>query len=314
MPPDVFRGAEEFAMTTNWLEPRAGRASGAADLRRLIAAKATVAAPGAYDGMSALLARRAGFEALYLSGAALSASMAFPDLGLITLEDVSRRSREIVRAAGLPLIVDCDTGFGEALNVMHTVRCLEEAGAACIQIEDQQFPKKCGHLNDKRLIPVEDMCRKVAAARSAASDIIICARTDAAASSLDDAIARANRYGEAGAELLFVEALTSIEHIKRVRAEVAAPLLANMTEFGRTPQLSLQQWGDYGYEVVTSPVSEFRIAARAIERFYSNLHEKGQVQDTLPDMMTRAQLYDTIGYYDYEALDASIARTVLEDK
>jgi methylisocitrate lyase len=301
-------------MTTTWLDGRSGRTGGGAALRRLLARKTALAAPGAHDGISALLARRAGFQALYLSGAALSASMALPDLGLLTLEDVTRRAREVVRASGLPLIVDCDTGFGEALNVMHTVRCLEEAGAACMQIEDQQFPKKCGHLNDKRLIPAEDMCRKVAAARSAAFDLVICARTDAAASSLDDAIARANRYAEAGAELIFVEALTSIEHIKRVRAEVAAPLLANMTEFGRTPQLSLQQWGDYGYEVVIYPVSEFRIAARAIERFYSNLHEKGQVQDTLPDMMTRAQLYDTIGYYDYEALDASIARTVLEDK
>jgi methylisocitrate lyase len=301
-------------MTTTWLDGRSGRTGGGAALRRLLARKTALAAPGAHDGISALLARRAGFEALYLSGAALSASMALPDLGLLTLEDVTRRAREVVRASGLPLIVDCDTGFGEALNVMHTVRCLEEAGAACMQIEDQQFPKKCGHLNDKRLIPAEDMCRKVAAARSAAFDLVICARTDAAASSLDDAIARANRYAEAGAELIFVEALTSIEHIKRVRAEVAAPLLANMTEFGRTPQLSLQQWGDYGYEVVIYPVSEFRIAARAIERFYSNLHEKGQAQDSLPDMMTRAELYDAIGYYDYEALDASIVRTVLEDK
>jgi methylisocitrate lyase len=264
--------------------------------------------------MSAVLARRAGFEALYLSGAALSASMALPDLGLLTLEDVTRRAREVVRASGLPLIVDCDTGFGEALNVMHTVRCLEEAGAACIQIEDQQFPKKCGHLNDKRLIPTEDMCRKVAAARSAASDLMICARTDAAASSLDDAIARANRYAEAGAELLFVEALTSVEHIRRVRAEVKGPLLANMTEFGRTPQLSLQQWGDFGYEVVIFPVSEFRVAARATERFYADLRKNGHAQKALPDMMTRAELYDAIGYYDYEALDASIARTVLEEK
>jgi len=298
----------------DWLDGRSGRTGGGAALRRLIARKAALAAPGAHDGMSALLARRAGFEALYLSGAALSASMALPDLGLITLEDVTRRAREIVRASGLPLIVDCDTGFGEALNVMHTVRCLEEAGAACVQIEDQQFPKKCGHLNDKRLIPADDMCRKVAAARSAATELVICARTDAAASSLDDAIARANRYAEAGAELIFVEALSSIEHIRRVRAEVAAPLLANMTEFGRTPQLSLAQWDDFGYEVVIFPVSGFRIAARAVERFYANLHQNGHVQDTLPSMMTRAELYETIGYYDYEALDASIARTVIEDK
>ena len=301
-------------MTTTWLDGRSPRPSPAAALGRLIAGRTTVAAPGAHDGLSALLARRAGFEALYLSGAALSASMALPDLGLLTLEDVTRRAREVVRASGLPLIVDCDTGFGEALNVMHTARCLEEAGAACIQIEDQQFPKKCGHLNDKRLIAVEDMCRKVAAARSAASELMICARTDAAASSLDDAIARANRYAEAGAELLFVEALTSIDHIRQVRAELKGPLLANMTEFGRTPQLSVAQWQDFGYEVVIFPVSEFRIAARATERFYADLHKSGHVQNTLPAMMTRAELYDTIGYYDYEALDASIARTVLESK
>ena len=301
-------------MKTQWLDGRTGRTGGGAALRRLIARTTPLAAPGAHDGMSALLARRAGFEALYLSGAALSASMALPDLGLLTLEDVTRRAREVVRASGLPLIVDCDTGFGEVLNVMHTVRALEEAGAACMQIEDQQFPKKCGHLNDKRLIPPEDMCRKVAAARSAASDLVICARTDAAASSLDDAIARANRYAEAGADLLFVEALTSVEHIRRVRAEVKGPLLANMTEFGRTPQLSLQQWHDFGYEVVIFPVSEFRVAARATERFYADLHQNGHVQNTLPEMMTRAELYDAIGYYDYEALDASIARTVLDDK
>jgi methylisocitrate lyase len=301
-------------MKTQWLDGRTGRTGGGAALRRLIARKTALAAPGAHDGMSALLARRAGFEALYLSGAALSASMALPDLGLLTLEEVTRRAREVVRASGLPLIVDCDTGFGEALNVMHTARCLEEVGAACMQIEDQQFPKKCGHLNDKRLIPVADMCRKVAAARSAATELVICARTDAAASSLDDAIERANRYAAAGAELLFVEALTSVEHIRRVRAEIKGPLLANMTEFGRTPQLSLQQWGDFGYEVVIFPVSELRIAARATERFYADLHQSGHAQNRLPDMMTRAELYDAIGYYDYEALDVSIARTVLEDK
>src|SRR4030081_1179135 len=237
-------------MTTEWLDGRSGRSGGPghpAALRRLIERKGAVAAPGAHDGLSALLARRAGFEALYLSGAALSASMALPDLGLLTLEDVTRRAREVVRASGLPLIVDCDTGFGEALNVMHTVRCLEEAGAACIQIEDQQFPKKCGHLNDKRLIPVDDMCRKVAAALSAASDLLICARTDAAGSSLDDAITRARRYADAGADLIFVEALTSADPIRRVRREGSAPPLANMTEFGRTPQLSLQEGHEFGY-------------------------------------------------------------------
>jgi methylisocitrate lyase len=143
---------------------------------------------------------------------------------------------------------------------------------------------------------------------------MICARTDAAASSLDDAIARAKRYAEAGAELLFVEALTSLDHIKRVRDEVKGPLLANMTEFGRTPQLSLQEWQEHGYEVVIFPVSEFRIAARATELFFADLRKHGHVHSTLSEMMTRSELYETIGYYDYEALDASIVRTVLEDK
>jgi methylisocitrate lyase len=282
-------------------------------LRKLIVRKTAVSVPGAHDGMSALLARQAGFEALYLSGAALSASMALPDLGLLTLDDVSRKAREIVRASHLPLIVDCDTGFGEALNVMHAVRTLEELGVACIQIEDQQFPKKCGHLNDKKLIPIDEMCRKVAAAKKASSDLLICARTDAVGGSLDDAIMRARRYRETGADIIFVEALTTRDDIKRVREEVSAPLLANMTEFGRTPQLSLKEWDATGFELVIFPVSSFRIAAGAMQRFYASLHRNGDAKEMLPDMMTRAALYDTIGYYDYEALDDSIARTVLPD-
>lgn len=297
---------------TTWLDRGAGGTSRAGRLRRLIQSKTTVAVPGAHDGIAARLAQRAGFEALYLSGAALSASMALPDLGLITLEDVSARAREIVRAADLPLVVDCDTGFGEALNVMHTVRRLEEVGAACMQIEDQQFPKKCGHLNDKRLIPVDDMCRKVAAAKAAATDLVICARTDAAAGSLADAIARGKRYAEAGADVVFVEALASHDDIKRVRDQIRAPLLANMTEFGRTPALSLAEWRAAGYELVIFPVSAFRVAARAMETFYGDLKQKGHAQDMLPAMMTRAALYDIIGYYDYEALDTSIAKTVLD--
>jgi methylisocitrate lyase len=301
-------------MSRTWLEASGERrASHAGRLRELIARKNSIAVPGAYDGMSALLARRAGFEALYLSGAALSASMALPDLGLVTLDDVSRRAREIVRASGLPLIVDCDTGFGEALNVMHTVHALEEVGAACMQIEDQQLPKKCGHLNDKRLVAAEEMCRKVAAARKAATDLVICARTDAAATSLDEAIARANQYAAAGADLIFVEALASRDDIRRVRDEVKAPLLANMTEFGRTPQIALTEWQALGYELVIFPVSAFRIASRAMRDFYAALRKDGQAGDLLEEMMTRAELYEILGYYDYEALDTSIARTVLDD-
>ena len=215
-------------------------------MRKLIARKSACAAPGAYDGMSALLAKQAGFEALYLSGAAFSASMALPDLGLFTLDEVARKAREIVRASDLPLIVDCDTGFGEALNVMHTVRVMEEVGAACVQIEDQQLPKKCGHLNDKKLVPVDEMCRKVAAAKKASngySDLRAhrCRRV---------LLRRRNRaraaLSQAGADIIFMEALTSRQDIVRTRMEIKAPLLANMTEFGRTPELIPERMGRGG--------------------------------------------------------------------
>ena len=298
-------------MTTTWLDGSANRNRDHGDRLRALMRQKGVASVGAHDGMSAVLAKQAGFEALYLSGAALSASMALPDLGLLTLEDVARRAREIVRASGLPLIVDCDTGFGEALNVMRCVREMEEAGVACIQIEDQQLPKKCGHLNDKRLVSQDDMCRKIIAARKAASGMVICARTDAAAVSLDEAITRANAYASAGAELIFVEALTSPEAIARVRAEVKAPLLANMTEFGRTPQIALSEWGRLGYEIVIYPVSSFRISSQAIKAFYASLKKHGHAKDDLAAMMTRAELYETIRYYDYEALDSTIAATKL---
>lgn len=299
-------------MSVDWLEPPDdARQSRVARLRRMLASQESTPVVGVYDGMSALLARQAGFEALYLSGAALSASKALPDLGLLTMEDVTRTARDIVRASDLPVLVDCDTGFGEAMNVMRAVRELEEAGVAGIQIEDQQFPKKCGHLNDKRLVSAEDMCRKILAARRATSQLVICARTDAAGTSLDDAIRRANLYVRAGADVIFVEALSSEDHIRRVRAEVAAPLLANMTEFGRTPQIPLSQWSGYGFELVIYPVSAFRVASKAIEDFYGTLKATGTAEGMLPNMMTRRELYDAIRYFDYEALDEQIVRTVL---
>lgn len=298
-------------MTAAWLSGSRGEAAARLDLRALDRRADAVAVVGAWDGLSAVLAKRAGFKALYLSGAALSASMALPDLGLLTLEDVWRAARTVVRASALPLVVDCDTGFGEALNVMRAVRELESVGVACIQIEDQLLPKKCGHLNDKRLISADEMCRKIAAARRAAERMAICARTDAAALSLDEAISRANRYAEAGADIIFVEALSAHQDLARVRAEVRAPLLGNMTEFGRTPQIPLTDWAALGYQLVIYPVSALRVAARSMERFYASLETRGEVAEFLPQMMTRAELYERIGYFDYEELDGQIARTVL---
>lgn len=301
-------------MTIEWLIDDGQKFEPSSEMRQLLNDGPATAVVGAHDGMSALLAKSAGFPALYLSGAALSASKGLPDLGLLTMEDVKAAAADIVRASGLPLLVDCDTGFGEALNVMRAVRELEMVGVAGIQIEDQQFPKKCGHLNDKKVVTTDEMCRKIAAARKASFSMVICARTDAGFISTEEAIYRANQYANAGADVIFVEALDSLEAIQRVREEVNAPLLANMTEFGRTPETSLQEWSNYGYNLVIYPVSAFRVSSRAIESFYKSLRADGHVQATKADMMRRNELYNHIRYYDYETLDVSIAATELTDQ
>jgi methylisocitrate lyase len=269
--------------------------------------------PGAHNGMAALQAKAAGFEALYLSGAAMTASMGLPDLGIITVEEVTFFIRQIVRAAGLPLLVDGDTGYGEALNVMHMVRTFEEAGAAAVHIEDQVLPKKCGHLNGKHLVQPNDMAAKVAAATKARRDLVIVARTDAAAvEGMESAIARAKLYVDAGADAIFVEALTSKDMFRDAAAKLpGVTLLANMTEFGRTPNLTAAEFQELGYRMVIWPVSSLRVANKAQARLYAALRRDGSTLAMQPDMQTRAELYDTIGLHHYEALDASIVATVL---
>jgi methylisocitrate lyase len=268
--------------------------------------------PGAHNALAGLMAKRAGFRALYLSGAAMSASMGLPDLGIITVDDVCFFIRTVSRATGLPVLVDGDTGYGEALNVMAMVRAFEAAGAAAVHIEDQILPKKCGHLNDKRLASLDDMCAKVNAARRARRDLYIIARTDAVASEgMDAAIERARAYVAAGADAIFPEALVNEEMFRKFRAGVDAPLLANMTEFGRTPYLSRAQFAALGYEMVIWPVTSLRIEARAVGELYATLADKGSAESLLPRMQPRAELYETIGLADYEALDSSIVATVL---
>ena len=269
--------------------------------------------PGAHNGMAALQAKATGFDALYLSGAAMTASMGLPDLGIITVDEVAFFVRQIVRAAGLPLLVDGDTGYGEALNVMHMVRTFEEAGAAAVHIEDQVLPKKCGHLNGKHLIEPKDMAAKVAAAAKARRDLLIVARTDAAAvEGVESAIARAKLYVTAGADAVFVEALTSRDVFREVAAALPGiKLLANMTEFGRTPYLTAAEFQELGYRMVIWPVSSLRVANRAQTKLYAALRRDGSTQAMLPEMQTRAELYEMIGLRDYEALDASIVETVL---
>ncbi len=295
-----------------WLQrDDSGRPPAGERLAKLLERDEILRVPGAHNGMAARLARNAGFEALYLSGAALTASMALPDLGIITPDELTTATREIVRASDLPLIADGDTGYGEALNVMRLVRELEDAGAAAVQIEDQQLPKKCGHLSDKKLVPAEEMAAKIAAARKARRHLRIIARTDAAAESLDAAIARIRLYVEAGADIIFPEAMTGIDAIKRVRDAVDVPLLGNMTEFGKTPYMSATEWQALGFDIVIWPVSSLRVAAKAMERLYAHIRAEGGTSGALDDMQTRAELYETISYFDYEELDGSIARSVL---
>ena len=269
--------------------------------------------PGAHNGIAALQAARAGFEALYLSGAAMSSSMGLPDLGVITVDEVCFFIRQVARSSGLPVLVDGDTGYGEALNVMHMVRAFEEAGAAAVHLEDQLLPKKCGHLNDKKLAPPHDMAAKVAAAAKARRNLYIIARTDAAASEgIDGAVARARLYLEAGADAIFPEALTSAEMFRAfAKAMPGVRLLANMTEFGRTPFFAASEFEAMGYRMVIWPVSALRAANKAQEGVYAAIQRDGGTQNVIDRMQTRQELYDTIRYHEYEALDASLVQTVV---
>jgi methylisocitrate lyase len=284
-------------------------------LRALLARPGILRMPGTHNGMAALQAKAAGFEAVYLSGAAMTAQMGLPDLGIITVDEVCFFIRQVVRAAGLPVLVDGDTGYGEALNCMHMVRCFEEAGAAAVHIEDQLLPKKCGHLNDKKLADPHDMAAKVAACAKARRHMVVLARTDAAASEgMDGAVARAQLYMQAGADAIFPEALHSAEMFREfARRMPGVPLLANMTEFGRTPFFTASEFEAMGYKIVIWPVSSLRVAARAQEDLYAAIAQDGGTQNRLERMQTRKELYATIDYAGYEALDATLVKTVVPE-
>ncbi|WP_029558498.1 methylisocitrate lyase [Xanthobacter sp. 91] len=281
--------------------------------RALVEANGILKIPGTHNGMAALQAKAAGFNALYLSGAAMTASMGLPDLGIITVDEVAFFIRQVARASGLPVLVDGDTGYGEALNVMHMVRTFEEAGAGAVHIEDQLLPKKCGHLNDKKLADARDMAAKVAAAAKARRHLYLIARTDAAASEgIDGAVARAKLYVEAGADAIFPEALNDAEMFREfARRMPGVPLLANMTEFGRTPFFTASEFEAMGYRLVIWPVSSLRVANKAQETLYATLARDGSTQAMVGEMQTRAELYDLIGLKTFEALDASIVATVV---
>jgi len=278
-----------------------------ARLKELLSTGKLLAAPGVYNPLSALLARQAGFQVLYLSGAALAASLGLPDLGVMSLDELAAATRSIARAVPLPLMVDGDTGYGEALNVMRLTRELEEAGAAAIQIEDQEMPKRCGHLDDKRLVSVDEMLYRLEAARQARRDLLIIARTDArGVTGMDDAIARARAYADGGADVIFPEGLQSQAEFAAFRQALDAPLLANMTEFGKTPHLTTAQFQVLGYNLVIYPVSALRLAAKAMAVGYAALSEAGTLEGLLPDMLTRQELYELLEYPAHEDMARSL--------
>jgi methylisocitrate lyase len=284
-------------------------------LQKLISEEEILQIPGAHDAMAALVAKKSGFSALYLSGAAYTASRGLPDLGIVTSTELADRAKDLIRATNLPVLVDIDTGFGGVLNVARTAREMVEANVAGIQIEDQQLPKKCGHLNGKQLVSKEEMVQKIRVIKEVAPSLIVVARTDARNSEgLVGAIERAAAYVEAGADAIFPEALGSEEEFRTFRKRVDIPLLANMTEFGKTPYYTAKEFQNMGFQMVIYPVTSLRAAAKAYEGIFQLIKKTGTQKDALKDMQTRSELYDTISYYEFESLDKEIAKTVLTEE
>jgi methylisocitrate lyase len=277
---------------------RAGLASG--QIQRL---------PGAFSPLAATAIADYGFEGVYISGAALSADLALPDIGLTTLSEVAGRGQQIARVTDLPALIDADTGFGEPANVARTISVLEDAGLAGCHLEDQVNPKRCGHLDSKAVVSQDDMLRRVRAAVLARRDpgFVICARTDArGVEGLGAAVRRAQAYAEAGADMIFPEALEDESEFAAFRAAVDVPLLANMTEFGRSPLLTASALRDLGYSAVIWPVTLLRAAMGAAEQVLATLRDEGTQQPHVRTMQTRARLYELIRYQSYAAFDADI--------
>jgi methylisocitrate lyase len=265
-----------------------------------------IALPGVFNALVARMAERMGYEAVYLSGAALSAAAGVPDVGLLGVNDFVDQARTIAMATSLPLLCDADTGFGEVLNTERTVRLFESAGAAGVHLEDQQLPKRCGHLSGKSLVETETMAAKIRAATSARQDpsFVIIARTDArGVTGFEDAVRRAKVYVQAGADAIFPEALETAQEFADFARAIQAPLLANMTEFGRSPSLDFAELARMGYRMVLYPVTAFRAALRAAEATMEEILKRGHQRDLLPRMLTRTELYELLGYADYEARD-----------
>ncbi|HWE95552.1 MAG TPA: methylisocitrate lyase [Tepidisphaeraceae bacterium] len=272
--------------------------------RAALAAERPLQVVGTINAFCALMAEQAGFRALYLSGAGVAnASYGLPDLGITTLNDVLEDVRRVTAASALPLLVDADTGWGGAFLIARTVREMSRAGAAAIHIEDQVQAKRCGHRPGKALVAPGEMADRIKAAVDAKEDpsFVIMARTDAySVEGLDAAISRANQYVEAGADMIFAEAMTGIEEYRRFAAEVKAPVLANLTEFGRTPFFPLEELRQAGIAMALYPLSAFRAMSAAAQIVYQSIRREGTQKELLPTMQSREELYRILGYHEFE--------------
>jgi methylisocitrate lyase len=280
-------------------------ASPAARLRTAMTA-GPVVLPGAFCPLVARMAERMGFKGVYLSGAALSASMALPDIGIVTLTEFVAAAKAITDATSLPLICDADTGFGEALSVERTVQQFESVGVAGIHLEDQILPKRCGHLSGKTLVDPEVMEAKIRAAVAAKQNrsFLIIARTDArGVTGYADAVERANRYRAAGADAIFPEALETPDEFAGFASDSPGLLLANMTEFGKSPNLNVDELGQLGYRLIIFPVTALRVALKSVEELFAGLAKSGHQRDFLTKMMTRTELYELLNYTEFEHRD-----------
>jgi len=278
---------------------------------RALLASGTVVMPGAFNAMSARLVEAAGFSAVYISGAGVTNALTgFPDIALLTLTEMAQQARYITNAVTLPCIADADTGYGDTLNVARAVREFEDAGLAGVHIEDQVSPKRCGHLDGKQVVPAGEMAAKIAAAVKARRDpdFLLIARTDArSVTSLDDALDRAHLYLDAGADAIFPEALATREEFAEFARRVDAPLLANMTEFGKSPLLTVEELSTLGYRIVIFPMTQFRVMMRAAETALRELRETGTQQGFTDGMQTRTELYQLIDYPAWQRFDKEIA-------
>jgi len=268
--------------------------------------RGTVVAPGAFNALVGRAVARAGFEACYISGGATANVAGVPDIGLISLSEMCRTIREITQTSGLTTIVDADTGYGEAESTARTVVDYERAGAAGLHLEDQVFPKRCGHLEGKTLVSIDHMVEKVAAAVSArlSDEFLIIARTDArSVNGMEDAIERANAYRQAGAEMIFPEGLESEDEFAAFAAGSPGLLLANMTEFGKTPHVTAVRFAELGYQLVIYPLSMMRMAMKTVEAGLAQLKNEGTLSGIVDQMQTRAELYDLLNYTPSEQWD-----------